>query len=246
MASAGLEHSGDWLGAIPCPALGLHLRGPEFTASLKYRLGVPLYSADSICPACGAQNDKMGDHALGCAKHGDRIARHNRICDVLFEAAAGAALAPAREGRHLLPGSQARPADILLSRWLDGKDAAVDITVTSSLSPSNLAAATAQPGGALKKAHDRKVQGAAEGCRQQGLAFVPFALEALGGFHPVAIKQTKMLGAAIARQKGQDETETTRHLFQRISLTLARGNSILLVSRCPDDDLLPSEVDGLQ
>ena len=43
--------------------------------------------------------------------------------------------------------------------------------------------------------YDRKVQGAAEGSRQQGLA------------------QAKMLGAALARQKGQEETETTRHPF---------------------------------
>ena len=120
-----------------------------------------------------------------------------------------------------------------------------NVTVTSSLSPSNLAAAAAQTGGALNKAYDRKMQGAAEGCRQQCLVFVPFALEALGGFHPVEIRQTKMLGATIARQKGQEETETTRHLFQRISLTLARRNSILLVSRSPDDDHLPGEVDGL-
>ena len=171
----------------------------------------------------------MGDHALGCAEYGKRIARQDCICDVLFEAAAGAALAPAREGRHLLPGSKARPEGIFLPRWLDGKDAAVDITVTSSLSPSNLAAAaaaTAQPGGALNMAYDRKVQGAAEGCRQQGLA------------------QAKMLGAALARQKGQEETETTRHPFQQISLTLARGNSTLLVGRSPDDDLLPAVIDS--
>ena len=168
----------------------------------------------------------MGDHALGCAEYGKRIARQDCICDVLFEAAAGAALAPAREGRHLLPGSKARPEGILLPRWLDGKDAAVDITVTSSLSPSNLAAATAQPGGALNMAYDRKVQGAAEGSRQQGLA------------------QAKMLGAALARQKGQEETETTKHPFQQISLTLARGNSTLLVGRSPDDDLLPAVIDS--
>ena len=244
LASVGLEHSGDWLAATPCPALGLHLRGPEFTAFLKYRLGIPLYGMDSTCPACGAPNDRMGDHALGCAKYGERIARHNLILDVLFEAAAGAALAPAREGRHLLPGTQARPADVLIPRWVYGKDAAVDITVTSPLSPSNLAAATSHPGGALTKAYERKVQGAAEGCRQQGLAFVPFALEALGGFHKVASRQIKMLGAALARQKGQEESETTRHLFQRVSLTLARGNSTLLVSRSPEDDLLAPEVDG--
>ena len=244
LASVGLEHSGDWLAATPCPALGLHLRGPEFTAFLKYRLGIPLYGMDSTCPACGAPNDRMGDHALGCAKYDERIARHNLILDVLFEAAAGAALALACEGRHLLPGTQARPADVLIPRWVYGKDAAVDITVTSPLSPSNLAAATSHPGGALTKAYERKVQGAAEGCRQQGLAFVPFALEALGGFHKVASRQIKMLGAALARQKGQEESETTRHLFQRVSLTLARGNSTLLVSRSPEDDLLAPEVDG--
>ena len=94
------------------------------------------------------------------------------------------------------------------------------------------------------KATQFLLQGAAEGCRQQGLAFVSFALEALGGFHSVAVRQVKMLGAALARQKGQEESETTRHLFQRVSLTLARGNSSLLVSRSPEDDFLPAEVDG--
>ena len=75
-------------------------------------------------------------------------------------------------------------------------------------------------------AYDRKVQGAAEGSRQQGLA------------------QAKMLGAALARQKGQEETETTRHPLQQISLTLVRGNSTLLVGRSPDDDLLPAVIDS--
>ena len=157
----------------------------------------------------------------------------------IFEAAAGAALAPAREGRQL-------PADVLIPRWVDGKDDAVDITVTSSLSPSNLPAATTQPGGALTKAYERKVQHAAEGCRQQGLAFVPFALEAFKG---VSTKWPSGRSGcwglwALARQKGQEESKTIRHLFQRVSLTLARGNSSLLVSRSPEDDLLPPEVDG--
>ena len=30
MNSLGLPHQGDWLSVVPCPALGLHLRGPEF------------------------------------------------------------------------------------------------------------------------------------------------------------------------------------------------------------------------
>ena len=139
----------------------------------------------------------------------------------------------------------ARPADVLIPRWRDGKDCALDITVTSPLAPSNLAAAAAEAGGALAKAFHRKVQGAGEVCRQQGLAFVPVALETLGGFHPVAEAEVKKLGVALARHTGQDEQDAVRHLFQRLSLCLMRGNSVLLTSRCLPQDV-PAEIDGIE
>ena len=205
MASLGLPHASDWLSVCPSPALGLHLRGPEFTLALKYRLGVPLYGSEGECPACHLPSDQMGDHALSCAQYGDRIARHNLLRDILFETAASAALAPAREGRHLLPGREARPADILLPRWSNGKDAALDVTVTSSLASSHVAGGAASAGAALEKAYSRKVQGAAEACRQQGHAFVPLAMETLGGLHKVMVAQVKMLAAALARHTGQEE-----------------------------------------
>ena len=110
MASLGLPHAGDWLSVVPCPALGLYLRGPKFLASLKYRLGVPVFSVEAPCPACQQPSDKMGDHTLGCARHVERIARHNLLWDVLYEAAAAASLGPARQGgicyQAPLPGLQ--------------------------------------------------------------------------------------------------------------------------------------------
>ena len=244
MASLGLPHASDWLSACPSPALGLHLRGPEFICALKYRLGVPLYGSEGECPACSLPCDRMGDHALSCAQYGERIARHNVLRDMIFETAASAALAPVREGRHLLPGQGAKPADILLPRWSDGRDAALDVTVTSSLATSHVAGAATAAGSALDKAYDRKVQGAAEACRQQGLAFFPLAWEALGGMHRVAIRQTKMLATALARHTGQEEGEASKHLFQRLSLGLMRGNAALLVSRGPDGDHPAGEIDG--
>ena len=102
MLSLGLPRAGDWLTAVPMPALGLHLRPAEFVPCLKYRLGVPVYSADGTCPSCSGPSDKMGDHALGCRKHNERIARHDQLRDVLYEAASSAALAPIREAPHLL------------------------------------------------------------------------------------------------------------------------------------------------
>ena len=91
----------------------------------------------------------MEDHALACARSRDRIARHDLLRDLIFEAATNASLAPVKEERHLLPGTVARPGDVFIRRWSDGKDAALDVTLTSPLASSNLAAATARPGGAL-------------------------------------------------------------------------------------------------
>ena len=74
----------------------------------------------------------------------------------------------------------------------------MDITVTGPLARSNVAAAAEEAGSALAKAVQRKVQGVAEACQQQGLVFLPIALETLGGFHQVAVEQVKRIGAAIA------------------------------------------------
>ena len=129
----GSKHAGDWLTVVPSASLGLNLRGPEFIASLKYRLGCKIYHSESPCPACHQPSDPLGDHALGCGSQGERIARHNLLRDALWQTAAAAALGPVKEGRFLLPGRDARPADLLLPRWSGGQDAALDVTVVSAL-----------------------------------------------------------------------------------------------------------------
>ena len=155
-------------------------------------------------------------------KHGDMIARHDQLLDVLYEAASGASLAPVREERHLLPGSAARPGDLLIRRWADGKDAAIDVTVTVPLARFNVAAAA-------DEAFNRKVQGTAQACQDQGIAFFPVAVKTLGGFHRVATEQVKRIGAALARHQGSDERVASRQLLQRLSITLMRGNAAMLM-----------------
>ena len=242
LASVGLPHAGSFLSVVPSPPLGLHLRSAEFIPVLKYRLGIPVYSSEGPCPACDAISDRMGDHALGCSKTGDRIARHNLLRDVVFEAAASADLGPSKEEPHLLPGSVARPGDILIRRWFNGKDGALDVTVTSPLATSNVLGASREAGKSLTKAYERKMRDTAEACRTQGLLFLPIAIETLGGFHSVALGQVRQLGQALARKKGCDEREPTGQLFSRISVTLMRGNAMMLNSRSPD--VVNAEVDG--
>ena len=166
--------------------------------------------------------------------------------DVLFEAAASADLGPIKEEKHLLPGALARPGDITIRRWMNGKDGAIDVTVTGPLCPSNVAEAAAQAGAALEKACMRKVRETSESCQREGIVFLPFALETLGGLHKGATTQVKLIATALARSKGLYEGEATGQLFGRISLTLMKANALMLSTRCQDADFPPPLIDGIE
>ena len=53
LASLSLPHSGDWLNEVPCPPLGLHMRGVEFRVAILYRLGMPVFMTGGLCVAVG-------------------------------------------------------------------------------------------------------------------------------------------------------------------------------------------------
>ena len=88
--------------------------------SVKYRLGVPVYTGAGQCPACNHHSDILGDHAISCGNMGERIARHDSLRDALFAVTQTACLGATREGRALLPDTQARPADVLIPHWTGG------------------------------------------------------------------------------------------------------------------------------
>ena len=118
--------------------------------------------------------------------------------------------------------------------------------MTGPLSLTNVSGAAAKAGDALEKAVNRKLRDTAEDCRREGLVFLPFAVETLGGLHKGAVTQVKLLASALARCKGQEEGEVTDQLFGRLSLTLVRANALMLSSRCQDADFPLPQVDGIQ
>ena len=134
--------------------------------------------------------------------------------------------------------------DLLVPRWAGGQDGALDVTVVSALQQAMLAGSAATDSYAVTKAFERKVAKAGEACRAEGISFIPVAADTLGGLHSVAVEQVKKLGSSLARHQGQEEQEVVRHLFQRLSLVLMRGNAQLLVNRMPPDDVPDGEVDG--
>ena len=94
------------------------------------------------------------------------IYSHNLIRDVLYNACSSAALGPTREDRALLPGTEAKPADILLPGWSGGKDTALDITVVNPLQTQFINQSAAVAGHALRKAYERKMQRYGDSCKQ--------------------------------------------------------------------------------
>ena len=52
------------------------------------------------------------------------------------------------------------------------------------------------------------------------------------------------LGAALARQSGREEAECVRHLFQRLSILLVKGNAALFLNRQPHHP--EPEIDGVE
>nr|GEV42109.1 putative reverse transcriptase domain-containing protein [Tanacetum cinerariifolium] len=60
-------HAHDFLLAIPIDGLGQHMLPVEYQTILKYRLMIPLFPVDAICPICRkACLDSFGKHAVHC------------------------------------------------------------------------------------------------------------------------------------------------------------------------------------
>ena len=172
LSSFQRPYSGDWLNVIQSPSIGLHLRSPEWVTSVKYRLSCPVFPTASKCPVCPLFSDKQGDHAISCGYQGERISRHNHLRDLLYQTTLSAALGPTREYRAFIPGTEARPADVLIPNWTGGRDTALDVTVINPLQTALAARSATTPGHALNVAYTRKTQ-SAEACRQGGIVFTP-------------------------------------------------------------------------
>ena len=48
-----------------------------------------------------------------------------------------------------------------------------------------------------------------------------------------AVREVERLGAALARQTGQEEDEAVRHLWGKLGMLLQRGNAAILANRVP-------------
>ena len=191
----------------------------------------------ALCPICHGVADAFGDHQVGCQGNRDHI--HMAIDttpfrNAFFSAAQSAALAPPRkEFPSLIPG---RPADVYLPNWKRGQPAALDLTMISFLQQQTLSGAAISPGHALRVEETRKMNANADSCHAVGVFFVPSVVEALGGWSDEATCTITSIGRLLGQRLGIPPHESTRHLFQRLAISLQRGNAALWIRRQPAED----------
>ena len=83
--------------------------------------------------ACIRLSERLWDHAMCCGMGGERIAHHNHLQDAVFQTSMAAKLDTTRKGRFLLAGNNHCPADVLIPNWAGCRDAALYLTLVTSL-----------------------------------------------------------------------------------------------------------------
>ena len=96
-----------------------------------------------------------------------------------------------------------------------------------------LVRATSTLGLALRVGEQRKMVAHAEACRAVGVLFVPLVVESVGRWSDEAIHTIASIGRLQGQCLGIPPSESIRHLFQRLAISLWKGNATLWIRRQP-------------
>jgi len=229
-------HAQDFLTVIPIDGLGQHMSPVEYRSILKYRLMIPLFPVDEVCPVCRkACLDAFGEHAVHCRELPGFKYRHDMVRDVLVDVFRRSGVSVKKEAPvNFLTGpsegrSALRPADILIFGWAGGKHACVDVTGVSPLVGLGNGGFTV--GHAALKAATCKVTKHEKACVENQHVFIPFAFDTFGFLAPEAVELLKrvqrvMHGNIVSPGSGDV-------VFKRISFTIQKGIAAQLVARLP-------------
>jgi len=125
-----------------------------------------------------------------------------------------------------------RPDGLSLIPWQGGKPLTWDVTVVSTLATSYVQTAGRAAGSVAELAAERKYAKYTQ--LLPNYVFQPVAVENLGPINSSAIDFINDLGGRLAGCSG--ENREASFLFQRISVTVQRFNSVLLHDTFPAND----------
>merc|ERR1712209_259230 len=106
-----------------------------------------------------------------------------------------------------LPGSDDRPADVLIPIWTEGRDTTLDVAVVNPLQQALVVRTSEKGDSAVAHAHKEKLRKYEARCSAEAITFLPLAVDTFGGWHKVGLNTITRLGRQLARNLGKDEDE---------------------------------------
>ncbi|KAL5479267.1 hypothetical protein EMCRGX_G022766 [Ephydatia muelleri] len=225
MLSVSSPHASSWITAIPSTRLKMHLESAEFQMAIRWWLGLKTSDA-SPCPFCpDLVLDPLGHHATSCRHGGDVVIRHNHLRDIVADFCRQAHLSVRVEAGYGLSSdhSNTRPADVLVQGWDRGSPAALDITVTSPLTPATLRDASSTAGAAAYAAECRKHTANDAKCQELGWACIPLAVETFGNWGMEAQGVFPRLASALGMHQGTSKSWALHTIYSRLNMSLVRS-----------------------
>ena len=121
-----------------------------------------------------------------------------------------------------------RPADVLIPNYINGKSLCVDVTIVDSF--KNLSEAATTLGVNLERAEKAKQEKYEAELENLGYAFIPFAMESLGGIGKEAKQVLDFVGRALADVEKCSAAAATRRLHNCIVYSWIRDLGIALTN----------------
>ncbi|GAU39704.1 hypothetical protein TSUD_274980 [Trifolium subterraneum] len=212
----------DFLLAIPIDGLGQHMSPVEYRTILKYRLMIPLFLADELCPVCRkACLDRFGEHAVHCRELPNFKYRHDFVRDVLFDVFKRAGISVKKEApvnflTDPLEGrSTLRPADVLVYRW------------------------------AALKAASNKVAKHERACSDNQHAFIPFAFDTFGFLAPDAVNILQRIQRVMHNNVVSPSANSIQKA-KKLKAEVVKGSQTPLILSMEDNQEIIDEFNGIQ
>jgi len=229
-------HAQDFLLAIPIDGLCQHMSPVEYRTILRYRLMIPLFPIDEVCPVCRkACLDIFGEHAVHCKELPGFKYKHDFVRDVLFDIFKRAEISVKKEAPvnfltdPLDRRSTLRHADVMVYGWVSGKHACVDLTGVSPLVGLGVGPFTV--GQTALKAALSKVAKHEKACSDNQHAFIPFTFDTFGFLAPEAVDLLHRVQKVM--HNNVMSPRSVNVVFTRIGFAIQKGLAAQLIVRLP-------------
>ena len=221
------EESGAWLQALPSTQLGTHLSNDEFRVAVALRLGSPIMQPHKC--VCGTKVDQFARHGLSCVKASGTLPRHRDFNNLIQRALKSGEVPCLLEPPGCSRPDGKKPDGLSLIPWAKGKSLLWDYTCADTFALSYINKTAKEVGWAAKHAEEKKYEHYVD-LREQFL-FIPVATETSGVFGKEAIKLVKAIGSKITEVT--HERRATSFLFQRLAISIQRGNVASVLGTIP-------------